>query len=390
MKKLSKIIFTVTALVICTGAVIFCCAFSIGRERLPRGAYVNGVCVGGMSFSKAKSVLRGGVLPQIKRGGEFVCPVRYYLNGAEEIADGLCAQINCDPTEPYAAFNLSGEPFTYYDGADGAACDKGKLLEDISASLNGDFVDVRICKRALKRKFSRADVEERTKKLYSFTTYFDGDNADRSANIRLAARKINGTTVKSGETFSFNGTVGARTEENGFRPAKIIENGKFVLGYGGGVCQVSTTLYNAVVLSGLSVEEYHPHSLKVSYVPPSRDAMVSGSYFDLKFKNTRLTPIYVRMSCNLSSITCTIYGQPDGYEYAFSSVVTGTLPRPQAVTVEGDEDKILSYGKEGLKSSGYLLKTRGGDTVSELLRKDEYAAVADVLQIKRKDGESAA
>ena len=79
--------------------------------------------------------------------------------------------------------------------------------------------------------------------------------------------------------------MGARTKARGFLPAKIIENGEFVEGVGGGVCQVSTTLYNCALLAGFNIEEYHPHSLAVSYVPPSRDAMVSGLSCDLKIKN---------------------------------------------------------------------------------------------------------
>ena len=239
---------------------------------------------------------------------------------------------------------------------------------------------MRICTRVIKRKLTPADIEARTQKLYSFTTFFDADNTDRSGNIRLAAQKINGSTVESGGMFSFNNTVGERTESNGFKPAKIIEDGKFVLGYGGGVCQVSTTLYNAALLSGLDICEYHPHSLQVGYVAPSRDAMVSGSYFDLKFKNNRLTPVYVRVNCGLNSITCTVYGESDGYKYSLKSNVTNTLPRPQAVIVEGDEDKILTYGRDGTESEGYLVKSGADGETCTLIRKDKYRAVADVVQ----------
>ena len=199
--------------------------------------------------------------------------------------------------------------------------------------------------------------------------------------------------IDAGEEFSFNGTVGARTADNGFKPAKIIENGKFVQGYGGGVCQVSTTLYNAAVLSGLEVTEYHPHSLQVSYVSPSRDAMVSGSYFDLKFKNNRLTPIYVRVNCTLNSIKCTVYGESDGFEYSIVSKVTGTIPRPPAEiedgAEEGGENTVVSYGRDGTVSEGYLVKRRGGEETSELLRKDKYSAVADVIRRVAKTVETA-
>ncbi|MDE7379442.1 MAG: VanW family protein, partial [Clostridia bacterium] len=333
-------------------------------------------------------------LKSAKRGGEYISPVTYRLNGLDEVVDGICGICRKDATEPFATFNLAGEPFTYHAGEDGEECDRKRLKADIESSLaggceNGGFENVYVQKNKVFRKNTLNGVRIITKKLYSFTTYFDGENVDRSANIRLAAQKINGTVLESGEVFSFNKTVGARTQENGYRPAKIIQDGKFVEGYGGGVCQVSTTLYNAALLSGLEIAEYHPHSLQVSYVAPSRDAMVSGNYFDLKFKNNRKTPIYVRVNCTLSSVCCTVYGESDGCEYSFTSNVTEKLPRPEAVVVKGEEEKVISYGRDGTKSEGYLVKRVNGIEESELIRRDEYMAVADVIQTveEKEDGE---
>ncbi|MDE6850025.1 MAG: VanW family protein [Clostridia bacterium] len=410
-KPLLKLITNLTALVLFAGAVFFCCGFSL---RLPRGVYVNGTFVGGLTRADAKRVLRRGIesdlktkhlhicadervyaytfpeidysdnfddlLSSITKSGEYFATVSFRLNGKDEIIDGICADVYRAPREPYAVFNREGDPFTYFEGSDGTECDRDRLSYDIDKSLEGSFVDVRICTRVVKRNLTIDEVKARTRKLYSFTTFFDANNTDRSGNIRLAADKINGSVVQSGGEFSFNGTVGARTEESGFKPAKIIEDGKFVLGYGGGVCQVSTTLYNAALLSGLDITEYHPHSLQVSYVAPSRDAMVSGSYFDLKFKNNRLTPVYVRVNCSLGSITCTVYGESDGYSYSFLSKVTNTVPRPDTVVVEGDEDKIISYGRDGTESEGYLVKSGSGNESLTLIRKDKYRAVADVVQ----------
>ena len=421
MKKLTRFIFkfigTTTALAFIAGAFLLCSAFT---PRLPRGVFVNGVDVGGLTRSCAARVLRNAVeeglngkilkvyagnraygyafpeiyyadsfseeLDAITAKGEYFLPVFYYLNGAESVADYICRSCERQVTEPYAVFNYDGEPFTYYEGNDGLSADKDKLLEDISLSLNGDWEDIYVELSPVERKQDMSAVKKRTVKLYSFTTYFDCSNVERTANIRLAASKLNGTVIGAGERFSFNKAVGARTEENGFRRAKIIEDGKFVLGIGGGVCRVSTTLYNAALLSGMEIVEYHPHSLAVSYVPPSRDAMVSGNYCDLQFVNNRKTPIYVRMKCIQGSICCTFYGESDDCKYSFISEVLETLPRPDDETVEGDEDKILSYGKEGLRSCGYLVKEKGGVQEITLLRKDSYSPVAGVRQVKRKDG----
>lgn len=419
-KYFLKLTCELTALVLFASAVFFFCGFSL---KLPRGVFVDGTAVGGLTRAEAKRVLRQGVesdlkskhlhicadervyaytfpeidysdnfedlLSGITRGGEYYSTVTYRLNGKEEIIDGICSDVYRAPSEPYAVFNREGEPFTYFAGTAGRECDRERLSADIDRSLAGGFEDVRICTRVINCRYSDDDILNRTRKLCSFTTYFDGNNTDRSGNIRLAAQKINGSVVAGGGEFSFNGTVGARTEASGFRPAKIIEDGKFVLGYGGGVCQVSTTVYNAALLSGLEITEYHPHSLQVGYVAPSRDAMVSGSHFDLKFKNNRLTPIYVRVNCNLSSITCTIYGESDGYNYSFLSKVTSTVPRPDAVVVDGDEDRVLSYGRDGTESEGYLVKSGKGGETRTLIRKDKYRAVADVVQKGKIISESA-
>lgn len=413
-----KILFYAAALAFFAGAYFLCSAFVY---RLPRGVSVNGEEVGGLTYSAAEKTLRSAVeeklkskklivcagenvyeyafpeiyyvddfsyaLKRITKKGAYELPVHYYLNGAESIADYVCSDAERAVCEPYCVFNSEGQPFDYYEGCDGVYADRQKLLDDISASVNGGWEKVILSTCAVPRKTTLESVKKNTVKLCSFTTYFDGANAERSSNIRLAASKLNGSILGAGECFSFNGTVGARTEQNGFKQAKIIENGKFVLGYGGGVCQVSTTLYNAAVLSGLEIAEYHPHSLAVSYVAPSRDAMVSGSYCDLKFINNRLTPVYIRAKCTVSSITCTVFGPCDGYEYSFKSELAGTVPRPDDEEVEGDEEKIISYGKDGVISYGYLVKEGGGTREEKLIRKDKYLPVAGVRQVKRKSEE---
>ncbi|MGN1060577.1 MAG: VanW family protein [Candidatus Coproplasma sp.] len=416
IKKLLKLTFELAALVLFTGAVVFCGGFTL---RLPKGVIVNGVDVGGLSQGNAVRRLRDSeaeflsdkrlricageqvyeytypeinftdnfaqTVKEIKKRGEYVAEVCYFLNGESRIVDYICASIEKNAKEPYCTFNRTGAPFTYYGGESGYECDREKLIEDIRRSLEGGFEDVILKATTVSPKGSLKKMEANTKELYSFTTYFDGANVGRAANIRLAASKINGTILPSGEVFSFNGTVGARTPENGFKQAKIIQNGQYVVGYGGGVCQVSTTLYNAAALSGLKICEYHPHTLKVSYVAPSRDAMVSGSYFDLRFQNTRSTPVYIRANCTFNSVTCTLYGQPDGYEYSFNSTVTGIIPKPEAVQIQGEEEGVISYGWEGTLSEGTVIKTKKGVSAVALRRKDSYAPAADVITVKRNE-----
>lgn len=416
--KYFKFILCFTVLALCACAVFFACAFKI---CLPRGTYVDGVDVGGLTKAGAVIAVRerkeedlrqkelricagecvytyrfpefyytddlGEVVRSIRRKGEYFSEGRIYLNGAEEIVGAICADVQRAVVEPYARFNRSGEPFDYFEGCDGVVCDGKKLLGDIDASLNGSFDNVTAVLSPILRGKTLEDVKRGTVKICAFSTYFDGSNYPRSSNIRLAVSKINGSVLYPGQTFSFNEVVGPRSLAAGFLKAKIISGGEFVDGVGGGVCQVSTTLYNAALLSGLDICEYHPHSLSVGYVSPSRDAMVSGNYYDLKIRNGTETPVYIRMKADYSSLTCTVYGTDDGCEYSVISKVTGSLPRPEERIVEGDEEKIVTHGRDGTVSESYLQIERDGVTTRRLLRRDKYAAVGGVRQIKREETE---
>lgn len=219
--------------------------------------------------------------------------------------------------------------------------------------------------------------------LSSFTTYFDQNNAARSHNIALCARRLDGTLVPPDGEFSFNAVVGKRTKERGFLQAPVIFDGRFVAGVGGGVCQVSTTLYNAALLAGLCVSEAHAHSLQVGYVRPSLDAMVS-EYCDLKIENLTTAPVAFRVSVANGSVTAKVYGRASGYEYKTESVSLAVLPPPQGKIVEGEEDALLRRSRTGLKSESYLSAYRHGRLAfRKRLRKDVYAAVGEIRQVKK-------
>lgn len=137
-------------------------------------------------------------------------------------------------------------------------------------------------------------VSIHTKKIGQYMTYFKAYNKERSHNISLATEAINNHVVFPGETFSFNKVVGKRTAEKGYLPAPIIIKGELSEGIGGGICQVSSTLYNSVDLAGLDIVQRYSHSKQVPYVPPGRDATVSWYGPDFQFKNTYNQPILIR------------------------------------------------------------------------------------------------
>ncbi len=216
-------------------------------------------------------------------------------------------------------------------------------------------------------------------KLSAYTTYFNEKDGGRCENIAIAASLIDGVVLQAYGEFSFNATVGRRTEEAGFQQAKIIVNGEYVLGVGGGVCQVSTTLYNAALKSGLAVTEFHPHSLQVGYVSPSRDAMVSD-HSDLKLFNPYVHSVYLQAQVGKNYVQITFFGKNEGDRYEITTEIIGAVPPPPPIVKEGDGEEVVRQEKEGIKSQSFLERYRGKTLLSKKrLRTDEYRPVQGII-----------
>ena len=144
-----------------------------------------------------------------------------------------------------------------------------------------------------KKKLSDLGEEAFSDQLATFSTIYDASATNRAYNVELATKKINGTIIRPGETFSYNKTVGSRTIEAGWKEGTAYISGKVVPSVGGGVCQVSSTLYNAALLANLEITERTNHTFTVDYVAASRDATVYYGSLDFCFKNTRKYPIKI-------------------------------------------------------------------------------------------------
>lgn len=140
----------------------------------------------------------------------------------------------------------------------------------------------------------------------SYATAYNA-NISRAVNVSLAASRINGMIINPGESFSFNQAILPRTTANGYVEANMIVNKKYVLGIGGGICQVSSTLYAAMLDAGLPATERHPHSLQVGYIPEGMDATISGSALDLKFTNIFAQPLQIQASADQGTLTISLY-----------------------------------------------------------------------------------
>lgn len=224
---------------------------------------------------------------------------------------------------------------------------------------------------------SAADAETPEIALIAkFATYYGDSSENRKHNIALAASAIDGVLLPPEEEFSFNDTVGARTEERGYKAAFVINDGAFVEGVGGGVCQVSGTLYNCALLADLAVTCVHPHSLPVSYVAPSFDAMVS-SWSDLRFVNTLSAPVTLKMTADGQYLRAEIYGVKGEFSVRRRSETLGEIPfeteRLTDTSLAPGEERVEAAGKNGLRSEGWLEYFRDGALVRTLrIRRDTY------------------
>ncbi|NLC88265.1 MAG: hypothetical protein GX682_05825 [Clostridiaceae bacterium] len=228
--------------------------------------------------------------------------------------------------------------------------------------------------------------------LATYSTTYSSSNVNRSTNIRLASNKINGTVVMPGETFSYNTTVGRRTAAAGFKSAAVYVGGEVTTGIGGGICQVSSTLYNAVLLSNLGIVERHNHGFNPGYVPVGRDATVSWGGPDFKFKNTRNYPIKIVCSGSGGNINIKIYGLKEETEYTVEvqSYVTrwisySTINKKDPTLAKGQQ-KVVQKGSNGCKSVAYrILKLNGAVVSKTLLSQDTYNPHNKIVAIGTKE-----
>lgn len=215
----------------------------------------------------------------------------------------------------------------------------------------GEFTDFKI-PIVIEEKYpqlTEADLQEMGELAY-FTTWYNPGEVDRSHNLAMAAAAINTQVVSPGQSFSFNKTVGRRTFENGYRDAMVIVGGKFEPGVGGGICQVSSTLYNAVLLAGLDIVERHNHALAVAYVPLGLDATVAYGLQDFKFKNNTDHPIYLQASAGGGRLTVRVYGH---LKYKQSIKLTHVIDRVIDFKEIREPLETLNPGEEKIDHKGF-------------------------------------
>lgn len=321
------------------------------------------------------------------RGAKSDVEVSYSLKNTDNIVEEIVSQIEQPVKDATIDFNPQTKEFTITPEQVGREVDRAKLMQQMISTFLTKNVTIEVPVIETQPVLKAADLARCKTKQATFSTTYSKSTAERKENIAVASSKLNGLKVEPGEEKSFNEIVGERTASNGFKEANIIKDGNFVKGVGGGVCQVSTTLYNALLLSGVEITEVNKHSLPVSYVPLAFDAMVSWGYSDLKFKNDSNLPMFICANADGTTITCEIYGalKEPNEDIQTRAEFIGTIPHG-GDTIVADEngeysDKIVfkgeylrvKYPQEGYESKAYLRYFKDGEFVGEeLVRHEKY------------------
>ena len=267
-------------------------------------------------------------------------------------------------------FDFATRCFTYADGQTGTYVDAEKLYTDACALIeNGGgllVVDV----KTIEPEFSRIDVENKYGMITSAVTNASSSSNNRLINLNLACKAINGTVLEPDAVFSFNEVVGKRTESRGYTVAPVYTNGEVGQDIGGGVCQVSTTLWNAAMKADCEIVERHEHSRPVSYVDKGKDATVSWGSQDMQFKNTTGHTLYIVAYLREDKrVLIEIYGElfPDGNYIKIETKTTRTIKPgdPERIynpLLSSGEEIVVTEARTGYKAEAYRVYYDKNDT----------------------------
>ncbi|MHB1002178.1 MAG: VanW family protein [Armatimonadota bacterium] len=276
-------------------------------------------------------------------------PVAYVFDEgtAKSFLGTLASKINRAPQD--AGITVSGKSISITPERAGVNLDIGKSIDRIASAVTSGSMKVNLVVIVTEPDIKAKQLADINGVLATYSTKYKSWQKDRSFNLGLACKAINGTILKPGEVFSYNKIVGPREAKYGFRDAPMFVKGQVEEGMGGGVCQISSTVYNAALLSNLQIVQRSPHSRPVVYTPVGRDATVAYPYLDLKFRNNTGAPIYIKAFLGKRTVNISILGKiSTSQQVEIVSSGHKVIGAPVEETVDGS----LEPGKRVVKESG--------------------------------------
>lgn len=305
-------------------------------------------------------------------------------NTVTEYIENATEQLNDEAVD--GTLSHENGKFTYVEGQSGYCVKVDDSVETLRKYVNeewdGKDAEVELDCEVTEPRGSKDALSKIKDELGTYNTSYAGSDWGRKTNIEVGSSKVSGTVLYPGDEMSVADKLGKQDAEHGYAQAASYENGEVVQTYGGGVCQISTTLYNAVIRAELEVTERHPHSMMVGYVSPSEDAAIAEGAKDLKFKNNLDSPVYVEMIADGATLYASIYGQetrPANRTIEFESEVISRTS-PQTVYVADPSMPIGTQSRSGSAHTGYkaclwkVVKVDGAEESREKFNSSSYRA----------------
>ena len=292
----------------------------------------------------------------------FATKQDYDHEALRTLTDGIVNYVNRDPVNSTVrSFDFNTTTFTFTDDRPGARIDPDDLYNQVAGLLDDGVTqkELRIVPEKILAEVTKTELMNRFGLISAYTTTTTNDNK-RNTNIQLSAQAINGKTVLPGEIFSFNGATGERTAAKGYQEAPAISGGQSKDEVGGGVCQTSSTLFNAVARADLEIIERNPHAWPSHYIEKGFDATVNWPGLDFKFKNNTEWPIFIVAGYNKKKVTVNIYGMSLGSDVRIDleSELVRTIPQPEGTNYVINTELSPGESKKTVKGrKGYEVKT---------------------------------
>jgi len=288
--------------------------------------------------------------------------------------DSMYEKINFDPIN--ATTKVENGKLVVVPHKDGVKVDKEVLKNAIDKINNNENITEKIKVTLIPPEITQEYMSQNMFRdvIASFSTYYSTEgqaNIDRAQNLKVASDKINGKILAPGDIFSFNGTVGERTEANGFKNGQVFEGGRIVEGIGGGICQVSSTLYNAALRANLKIVERVNHMFTVDYVPAGLDATVAYGSIDFRFQNSTKWPIKIEAFMENNKLTMRLIGTKEESSDVTVELYSQVIKTTPFKTVYEDDPslpegttKIIQNGKNGAVVDAYKIVKKNGVEIS--------------------------
>lgn len=313
--------------------------------------------------------------------------LNYLFPNLDKTITTLEKVVNINPKDASLKIDSNSSPvFQIKKEIVGRKLDKLKLYDNICHSyLNGENLNFEAPIIVLQPNEYASRFEKFSHCRADFSTDISSSSQDRKHNIKNSLNSLNKIKIAPNEVFSFNKVVGRRTQENGYRSAKIIVNNEFTEGIGGGVCQVSTTLYNAALLAGLEIVEANKHSKQVGYVQPGFDAMVNFGSSDLKFRNNTSDVITIITNFSSNTARVRLYGEKKASNYKLIHKTFNIVEPTELILTDEKEEYLnkviyedeyfyLKKASRGMEIKSYRERYENNKLIStELLRHDKFA-----------------